>query len=525
MSLPTARPLPEGSLDGAALRGDVHRDCDVAVIGSGAGGAMVARGLALAGAKVILIEEGGHQSSRDFDMQEATSFPMLYQEQGNRATADLSMMVLQGRTVGGGTVVNWTTSFRTPKRTLDHWRQYHGIEGLDEAALTPHWEAAEAYLGVHQVTLDDINRNNGKLWEGLGKLGWERQLLRRNTRGCANSGYCGLGCPIDAKQSMLVTAIPEALAHGAELYAHVRAWTLDLGDAGRINTVRGLAVDGQTGRVTGHAVTLHPKICVLSGGAINSPAVLLRSRIGNESGRVGQRTFLHPVVVVVADHDEPIEGFYGAPQSVASHQFIDRGARMGYFFESAPMQPMLTALAMNSFGLPHRKMMEGLSHASVVLGLCADGFDPAEAAGTVTLKSNGLPRLDYPFSDRLIEAARQAQVDAARILLASGARAVRSLHNQPVTLTSEADLEKLAAAPVEANRLPMFTAHQMGGCAMGHDPARAVVRADLRHHHIQNLFVVDGSVFPTSPAVNPQLSIYGLAGYAVPHILKALGRT
>jgi choline dehydrogenase-like flavoprotein len=508
--------------DGLKLEADVDRRCEVAIVGTGAGGAMIARALALAGVKVVMIEEGGLQSSRDFDMQEATAYPLLYQEQGNRATADLSIMVLQGRTVGGGTVVNWTTSFRTPNRVLEYWRETFGLQGWGEEALRPHWEAAEAYLGIHQVPLEDVNPNNHKLWDGLGKLGWSRELLRRNTRGCMNSGYCGMGCPIDAKQSMLITAVPEAIAKGADLYHHIRVQKLTE-EHGRIVEVRGEALDPATGQLTGRKITLRPDVCVLSAGALNGPALLLRSGL-NRNGRVGKRTFLHPTVALVAVHDAPIEAFYGAPQSVASHQFADRGERMGYFFEVPPLHPMLSALAMNAFGRAHRETIEKLANTSAVIALCIDGFDPDEPAGTVTLRGDGMPKLDYPFSPRLAEAARSAQVDAARILLASGAKEVRSLHSEPVVLRSDKDLPALAAAPFEANRLSVFTAHQMGGCAMGRDPARSVVRGDLRHHEIENLFVVDGSVFPTSLGVNPQLSIYGVAGLGTGHVLKALGR-
>ncbi len=518
--LPQARP----SIDGSALTADVARDCEIAVIGTGAGGAMVARGLALAGVKVVLLEEGGHQSSQDFDMQEGKAYPLLYQEQGNRATADVAMTILQGRTVGGGTVVNWTTSFRTPARTFAHWQRTYGLDEPSEALLTPHWQAAEDYLGIHTVDLLEANANNKKLWDGLGKLGWDRTLLRRNTRGCVHAGYCGLGCPIDAKQSMLVTAIPDALAHGAELYAHTRAWTLET-DGPRVTAIHAQAIDSTSWQPNGRTVTLRPKLVVLSGGAINSPALLLRSKVGNQSGRVGKRTFLHPVVAMLAEHAEPIEGYYGAPQTVASHQFIDRGEKMGYFFEVAPLQPMLAALAMNAFGQTQAEQMRRLPHVSVVLALCVDGFDPEEAAGTVTLRESGLPKLAYAFTPRLEEAARAGMRDAARILLASGATRVQSLHNSPVEIHGEADLATLDAAPFGPNRLPVFTAHQMGGCAMGKDPAASVVRSDLRHHQLENLFVVDGSVFPTALGVNPQLSIYGLAGYAVPKILAALGKT
>jgi choline dehydrogenase-like flavoprotein len=484
---------------------------------------MLARTLANSGVKVAMIEEGGLQSSRDFDMQEATAYPLLYQEQGNRATADLSIMVLQGRTVGGGTVVNWTTSFRTPARVLEHWRETYGVEGWSEEALVPHWEAAEAYLGIHEVALDEVNPNNRKLWDGLGKLGWHRELLRRNTRGCMNSGYCGMGCPINAKQSMLVTAVPDALAKGADLYHHVRVQALTL-ERGRIAEVRGEALDQTTGRFTGRKIVLRPDVCVVSGGALNGPALLLRSGL-NHNGQVGKRTFLHPTVAMVAVHDEPVEGFYGVPQSVASHQFAERGERMGYFFEAPPLHPMLASLALNAFGRAQREAMEKLARTSAVIALCIDGFDPSESAGTVTLRHDGMPKLEYPFTPRLAEAARAAQVDMARILLASGASEVRSLHAAPVVLRSEKDLPALAAAPFEPNRLSVFTAHQMGGCAMGRDPAQSVVRADLQHHEIANLFIVDGSVFPTSLGVNPQLSIYGLAGLAALHVRAAIGKT
>jgi choline dehydrogenase-like flavoprotein len=510
-------------LDAASLKGDAEIRCEAAVIGTGAGGAIAARALARAGVGVVLLEEGGHHTSKEFDMEEAHAYPMLYQEQGNRATADLSILVLQGRAVGGGTVVNWTTSFRTPARVLEHWARTYGLEQWSEAALRPYWEEVERYLNIQEVAKDDLNPNNGKLWEGLGALGWSRELIRRNVRGCMKSGYCGMGCPIDAKLSMLITAIPEALERGAQLYTHCRAWTLEE-DRGRITAIHCLALDDRGQHPTGNKIVIRPKICVLSGGALNSPALLLRSKIGNQSGRVGQRTFLHPTLAMVARHVEPIEGYYGAPQSVSSHHFADRGAAMGYFFETAPIHPMLAALALNGYGKEHRERMEALPKTSAVIALLIDGFEPDEPCGTVHLKSDGHPRLDYPFSPRMEEAARAAQADMARILLASGALEVRSLHSQPVTLRSLADLGALKAAPFGPNQLAVFSAHQMGGCAAGADPNTSVVRSDLRHHHLENLFVLDGSVFPTSLGVNPQLSIFGIASLGASHVLHALGR-
>jgi choline dehydrogenase-like flavoprotein len=207
------------------------------------------------------------------------------------------------------------------------------------------------------------------------------------------------------------------------------------------------AFDPKTGRTTGRKLVLRPEVCVLSAGALNGPALLLRSGVGNRNGQVGRRTFLHPTIAMLAYHDEPIEGFYGAPQTVASHQFAQRSDRMGYFFEAPPLHPMLAALALNAFGRAHREAIEKFAHTSAVIALCIDGMEPTEAAGTVTLRPDGMPRLDYPFSPRLAEAGRAAQVDAARILLAAGAREVRSLHGTPVVVRDERDLPALAAAP------------------------------------------------------------------------------
>ncbi len=502
---------------------DVTLDCDVAIVGTGAGGAITARALANAGAKVVMLEEGGHHTSKEFDMQEATAYPTLYQEQGNRASADLAITVLQGRSVGGGTTVNWTTSFRTPPHVLAHWRSRFGVEGLDEAALNPHWDGIESYLGIAEAPENYVNKNNGKLWDGLGRLGWKRQRIRRNVRGCMNSGYCGMGCPVDAKQSMLVTAIPDAVAKGADVYTRCRVQGLEE-HGGRINAVHAQVIDADSLQPIERWVHVRPKICVLSGGALNSPAVLMRSHLGNESGQVGRRTFLHPTLALVGLFREPVEGYFGAPQSVSRHEFAERGDRMGFFLEAAPVHPMLASIALNAFGRDAREQMKRLPFTSALIGLCIDGFGDDEPGGTVGLRPDGLPLLDYPFTPRLEEAAREAQRALARVLLAAGAEEVRSLHLSPAVLRAEGDLAQLDGKAFGPNLLSVFTAHQMGGCAMGGDPKTSVVRSDLRHHRLENLFVIDGSVFPTSLGVNPQLSIYGLASWASQHVLHALGR-
>jgi hypothetical protein len=267
-------------------------------------------------------------------------------------------------------------------------------------------------------------------------------------------------------------------------------------------------------------VRVEPRVMVISGGALNSPALLLRS--GVPGPMVGKYTWLHPVVAMGAFYKDAVEGFYGAPQSVASHHFAHRPSGAGFFIEAAPVHPMLASIAMPGFGAPLRTRMGLLPDVAATIALMIDGFDPSESGGTVTLRPDGRPKLDYPFNDRVYDCFRAGMKAIAQIHLANGAREIVSFHTTPVHITKEADLARLEAAPLGPNLFGVFTAHQMGGCLMGRDPSRSVVNEHLQIHGFDNLFVIDGSVFPTSLGVNPMESIYGLASWASDHVRAAL---
>jgi len=489
------------------------------VVGSGAGGATAAAVLTAAGARVAVLEEGGHYTRRDFNLQESWAYPALYQEHGNRATDDLSIMILQGRSVGGGTTVNWTSSFRTPERTLALWAARHAVRGLDAPTLAPHFEAVEKRIDVGHGDPDDVNDNNRKLREGAAKLGWQPELIHRSVKGCARLGYCGMGCPLDAKRTSRTTYLADAVAGGAQVYADCRA-TLVETDRGRARAVVAEVLDRASDRPRGRFVAYARRGVVLAGGAINTPALLLRSKAGTDGGRVGRRTFLHPTVPLIAFYDQPIEAFYGAPQSVAVHHFADRGERVGYFFETAPIHPMLAALAFPGFGDSHRKIVERLPYAQATIALLVDGHHDDDG-GTVATGGAGRIKLSYPLTPALREAAVSALGDMARLQLAAGAREVMTLHETPLSIRTEADIAAIAAAPFGPNRHTLFSAHQMGGAAMGEDPARSVVDSRGRHHQLENLWIADGSVFPTSLGVNPQLSVYAHAHLFATEIAKA----
>ena len=423
--------------------------------------------------------------------------------------------------MGGSTAVNWTTSFRTPEAVLAHWRGVHGLSALTSEALAPHFAAIEERLNVHEWPDEGVNANNRALYDGAHRLGWSVARTRRNVDGCANLGYCGMGRPLGAKLSADVAFIPDAVAHGTRLYADARAVTLEKSHR-RVVAVHAEVLDRATDRPTGRRVVVRPKVVVLAGGAINTPALLLRSGV-DLAGKVGARTFLHPVTGMIGLYARPIEGFSGAPQSVASHEFAFRGpGKVGFFLEAAPVHPMLAATALGGFGAVHEAIMARLPQASALIALAIDGFLPGDDGGVVSLRRDGRIRIDYPLRPATLEALREGCKALARVHLSAGAEAVFSLHERPVEIRSAAEVEKLDAARFEAGRVQLFTAHQMGGCAMGSDEERSVTDVDHRLRAHENVFVVDGSVLPTSLGVNPQITIFALAHRAAERVAAAV---
>lgn len=510
---------------GDEISKDTELTPDVCVVGSGSGGAWVAHELAARGKSVVVLEDGGYFTRRDFDLTEFKAYSNLYQEKAARATADLSIIILQGRSVGGGTTVNWTTSFRTPERVLAAWRDRFGLDEMKAEVLGPHWDAIEKRLHIAEWPLERMNANNRVLYDGCEKLGLSRGIIKRNVNGCANLGYCGTGCPLDAKQSMLATILPDAVELGASIYANCFVRQLEV-EGRRVKAVHAEIRDPATDKPKGVKLTVRPKVCVVSAGALNSPSLLLRSGLDGRKN-VGKRTYLHPAIVTVADFEQEVKPFAGAPQSAYSHHFYDRGKdKVGFLLEAAPLQPLIAATYMPGFGASHQELLSRLPHLNALTAICVDGLMEGDEGGTVTLRDGGDPRpkLTYPISPALWEALRFGAKTTARIQLAAGATRVYSMHDPPVVVSKDAEIDAaFDGAQWAPLRVRVGTAHQMGGCTMGKDPARSVVDPHLRYHDLDNLFVADGSVFPTALGVNPQETIFGIARWGSQHVASALG--
>ena len=328
-------------VDASRLAQDLAIEADVAIVGSGAGGGIAAETLALAGLRVVVLEEGPLRSSSDFHMRESEAYPDLYQESAARKTRDRAINILQGRCVGGGTTVNWTSSFRTPAATLEHWARVYGLPDASNEDLAPWFSKVEARLGIAPWEVAP-NANNAALARGAAKLGLPSAVIRRNVRACWNLGYCGVGCPTNAKQSMLVTTIPAALDRGAKLVTRVRAERLVI-EGDRVTRLEARALDPRGVEPTARRVVVRAGAYVSAAGAIGTPALLLRSGVPDPNRLVGKRTFLHPTVVSAALMPERVDGFAGAPQSVYSDHYLDTlppDGPAGFKLEAPPVHPV-----------------------------------------------------------------------------------------------------------------------------------------------------------------------------------------
>ncbi len=500
--------------------------CDVAIIGSGAGAGITAELLTKAGLNVIIVEEGPLKSSSDFNQKEAEAYPALYQESAARKTEDKAINILQGRCVGGSTTVNWTSSFRTPAPTLQYWQQQFSLADYKVDALAPFFDQAERRLNIGQW-LTPPNENNDLLRRGAAKVGIPAAAIARNVKGCWNLGSCGMGCPTNAKQSMLVTTIPAALDKGAILLVETRAQQFELAN-GSVRSLRCIAVKPNGAPSDSHqgATTIVAKHFVLSAGAINSAGVLLRSQAPDPHARLGVRTFLHPVVMSAAVMDQTVAGWAGAPQTVYTDHFMDTqpiDGPIGFKLEAPPLHPVIFATTVPGYGQMQADLLAKFPRTHVLLALLRDGFHEQASGGRVKLRGDGSAVLDYPLTDFVMDGARRAMLAMAELQFAAGAQAVLPVHEMArpyaTWLDAKRAIDALAMKPLLTK---VVSAHVMGGCGLAGSDKLGVVRPDGVHWQISNLSIHDGSIFPTSIGANPQLSIYGIVNRLAQALAKRL---
>lgn len=495
---PDPLPLPGRPLAiaGLAVRDGDTLECDVCVVGSGAGGAVAAAEAAAAGRSVIVLERGPTWSEPDLVPREAEGSARLFWDRGLAATEDLGVVLFAGRALGGGTAVNWMTSLRLPADIRAEWESL-GADGMG-AELDEHYAAVEARSDVN-VQESRRNAQNSALARGLDALGVPWSVIPRNARGCGDCGHCGYGCRAGAKRSSARTFLTDAVARGARVVTGCDATTLET----RNGSVTGVAAIAGDRRITVRAARV-----VLAGGALGTPALLLRSGLGGPLA--GRRLFLHPVPAVFARYAEPIRMWHGVPQSVVSDAFARLDGAYGFRLEVPPVLPGVAAAGtVWRSAEDHRATMRAIDHYAAFIPIVRD-----REPGRVRVDRDGAALVSYAVSGPDARMCVRAIVETANVHLAAGAREVRTLHTRPLLLEPGGDLDAFADAVarrgVAPNDVGMFSAHQMGTAGMG--AARdSVADPDGAVRGVRGLIVADASAFPNASGVNPMLTVMALA--------------
>lgn len=509
---------------------DTKLACDVVIVGSGAGGSVIADELSRSGHDVVVVEQGPYQVSETFEQNEAKMMEKLFQQGGTAATKDLSFVLLGGRGAGGGTTVNWNTCLKPHETILKEWEMEYGITEVAGPKFQGDLDAAWRGIGVN-ANESQRNGNNQVLWDGCKALGYNEgtdfHMIERNAIGCQQRcDFCTYGCIYAAKQSTALTYLPSAQDHGARFVFDTRADSV---------TIEGGQAKGivATCRATGKTFQLEvsAKEVVVACGGIETPALLLRSGVKDKN--VGNYLRLDPTVAVGGIFEKPILPWKGPPQTVAVWKFIDLdGTYHGFWVEAAPAHPGLFALSIPWVnGRQHKDFMKDYysrSSASIILLR-------ERSWGRVSTDKDGFAVVTYDLTRPDRETLLRGMEETAKILAAAGATGVWTTHNAQVfagdgkSRINSNDLDAFATAlrgeGVAYNRMMLYSAHLMGSCRMSADPRKGPTAPNGELHTVKNLYVGDACVFPTTPGVNPMITIMAMSRRTAESIKTGLGRS
>ncbi|MEA2388550.1 MAG: hypothetical protein QOG41_1323 [Thermoleophilaceae bacterium] len=497
------RPEVERVESGTSITGDRTIRVDACVIGTGAGGAPVAKELAEGGMSVAMLEEGKRFTTDDFNARPRDMMARLYRDAGQIATLGNVPVVLPlGKSVGGTTLINSGTCFRTPPPVLEMWGERFGLDRMSPDELDPFFRRVERIQNVVQVPPEYAGRNAHVVKRGADALGWSGDFIYRNVRGCVGSGICTFGCPTSAKQHVGLTYVPLAWNAGATTYTACRAKRIEI-EGGRVRAVEATTAAGGRRRI-------ECDVAVVACGAIATPLVLREQGIGLESGQLGHNLSIHPATGVRALFDEEIDMAKGVPQSY----YVDEFADEGIMFEGAAGPPDYAAMSFPFSGERHREVMLQYPNQSQ-FGLMVSDL----SRGSVH-RRGGMVQIRYDLNRDDTATFKLGIERLCELYWAAGARAlyppiagIPELRDGELTRVREHDLR--------ASELTLLAFHPLGTARADARPGHGVVDGDLKVRGTDNLYVADGSVVPSSIGVNPQITIMALATRLAFHLLGA----
>lgn len=481
--------------------GPIKTGCAVLVVGSGPGGAVVAKELAEAGIDVILLEEGPPFGAKDFRQDAGESMQRTLREQGTRvASGNAFMPTMQVNGLGGGSLINSAICARMPSFCFDRWSECTGI-GLTRAMLDPHYDNVERFLGVDPTPHEALGERNLRFKRGCDALGITSGPTHRNVRGCKGSGECFTGCRNGAKKSTDVSYVPAAIRSGARVYTSVRAEHVIHGN-GEVRGIRGHVVEPFTGRVT-HEVEILTDAVVLAAGCMQTPVILEKSGIGG--GWTGRELQFHPGLALMSVYDEVIDPWIGATQGYHSLHYVEEGMK----FEVLWAPPPVLATRLPGVGADYqRNLLRYDRMAPFDVIIAAD-----RSRGRVRARRNGWdPKITFDLHHDDVTRLMHGLGILSDICWASGAVGVLpGIHGLPEMFASKEEAETLWTAEVKPRDLVISANHAFGTTRMSAHRKDGVVDENGRHHRIKGLYISDTGVFAGSPGVNPMLTVMALA--------------
>lgn len=506
--VPSRLPVCSGS--------DVPRsaEVDVVVVGSGAGGAVVADTLARAGLRVVVLEEGrAYDAAAEASQRPVDRLLGLYRDNGlTFAMGSPVISMPMGRAVGGTTVVNSGTCFRTPDDVLHAWSR-SGIPGLTPDDMAQFFDEVEAVLGVQPVPDDVLGANGEIVRRGAEALGWSGGPIRRNIRDCHGHGTCGFGCPIDAKQAMHVSYLPRAVEAGAQIMAGVRVREVTT-EQGRAVGVVADVLDPETDRPL-HELRVRARAVVLAAGAVFTPALLLRNKLAGSSGQLGRNLVIHPGAGTSALFDDELVAWKGTMQSY----YVDEHLAGGVLLEATFPPPGLGYSAGSLPGWGRDKELFRLYPRMASLGsICSDAGN-----GRVRPFGKHGAMVRYELSSDDAAKVVEGIAASAELFFAAGARTVYPMLPGLPEISSAADVARIRSGRWKRSGLHVSAYHPMGTARMGSDAFRSVVDPYGESWDVPGLWVLDASVLPSSTHVNPQITIMALAARGAARLAETLG--
>jgi choline dehydrogenase-like flavoprotein len=488
----------------ASYDGDVQEETDVAVVGSGPCGAIVAKELAEAGHRVVLLEEGPPFTPDDFVIDGALSMTRTMREGGLRATRGYVMPTMQAIALGGGSLVNSAICVRPPPFVFDGWASHFDLERTSREDLEPHFDAVGEFLGIAPTPDEVQGARNLVFRRGCDALGLSSEPIARNVRGCVGSGECFTGCRARAKQSMDLSAVPAAIAAGARVYTSVRVE--EVATSGRRATgLRGRIVAPFSGRAS-HAFRVDAKVVVLAAGCMATPVLLQKSGdLANRSGQVGRNLQFHPGVAVLGVFPERTDPQFGATQGYQSLHFLEEGFKL----ETLWAPPGVFAVRMPGMGRAFEERLAEIPHAAIFDAIASCH----RSLGTVQARGGTLdPKLRWDFHPEDVQILGRALGVMGELLFAAGARKiVPGVHGVPEEIHDVDEARRLGERSYRATDFTAAANHVFCTTRMHGDPARGVVDEQGRCHDVDNLYVADTGVFPRCTSVNPMFTGMALA--------------